>query len=479
MATETYIGLPSGAWFNPDNWSGGFVPANGDTAVINGPGPVANGDVEGVTLDVSGPNPDDNNGIVEPTFTGDLDSSDTVVIGGDDPALYLGDQAGVLTLGAFQAATILTGATMINGTIDVERGALLGFEGRQSSEYPAATTAAINGSIVIAGGTVDYGDYYNTTITGTGQITLLDGGTFATDSLTSSIAFTFGDASGSVLDLGGDSFITATIAGFGGQNDIHFDGVAVTANATMSFADDILTITENGFGVATLTFVGTYSSNNFVLTGGYPEQSYDITYNPCFAAGTRIAVRIGNVEVEHLHVGDTVLTASGELRAIVWTGRRAVDLRAHPDPALARPVVIRRGAFAPGIPARDLRVSPDHNIAFDDVLIPAKCLVNGLNVVVDFEALFVTYHHIELATHDLVLAEGLAAETYLDVGNRDALSPGADNPADFFSTVDLNWWRWEALGCRRLVLDGPELARARVLLGERVSVVAGAQQPNG
>jgi hypothetical protein len=30
----------------------------------------------------------------------------------------------------------------------------------------------------------------------------------------------------------------------------------------------------------------------------------------------------------------------------------------------------------------------------------------------------VTYHHIELAQHDIVLAEGLAAESFLDTGSR-------------------------------------------------------------
>ncbi len=51
------------------------------------------------------------------------------------------------------------------------------------------------------------------------------------------------------------------------------------------------------------------------------------------------------------------------------------------------------------------------------VLIPAKYLVNGLNIVqVPVDA--VEYHHIELAAHDVILAEGLPAESYLETGNR-------------------------------------------------------------
>lgn len=124
-------------------------------------------------------------------------------------------------------------------------------------------------------------------------------------------------------------------------------------------------------------------------------------------------------------------------------------------------MAIRRHDFGPGIPSRDLVVHPDHNIAFEDVLIPARCLLNGLNVVVDDHSTSVTCHHSELETHDLVLAKRLAAETYLDVGNRAALSPKATGLADFCSTVDHQWFLWEAFGYRRLVLVGRELDHAR------------------
>ena len=194
-------------------------------------------------------------------------------------------------------------------------------------------------------------------------------------------------------------------------------------------------------------------------------ESVFVTALPCFAAGTRIATPDGERAVELLRAGDRVRTASGDLRAIVWAGSRSVDILAHPEPGLVRPVAIKRGALGPGLPRRDLRVSPDHNIAFADVLIPAKCLVNGRNVVVEDGAAHVTYHHLELATHDLLLAEGLAAESFLDVGNRGELEPKADGVADFSSQVDWNWFRWEALGCRRVVLAGPELGDARDVLG--------------
>jgi hypothetical protein len=35
-----------------------------------------------------------------------------------------------------------------------------------------------------------------------------------------------------------------------------------------------------------------------------------------------------------------------------------------------------------------------------------------------------TYHHVELAAHDVILAEGLPCESYLDTGNRAAFAEG-------------------------------------------------------
>ena len=147
---------------------------------------------------------------------------------------------------------------------------------------------------------------------------------------------------------------------------------------------------------------------------------YDLA---CYAAGTRIATEAGEVPVETLRPGDVVRTVFGDVVPVLWVGRRHVDCARHPDPGSVWPVRVATGSFGPGLPRRDLFLSPDHAIFTDGVLIPVKHLVNGTTIArmpVDR----VTYHHVELYRHDVLFAEGLPAESYLDTGNRRIFAHG-------------------------------------------------------
>jgi hypothetical protein len=77
-------------------------------------------------------------------------------------------------------------------------------------------------------------------------------------------------------------------------------------------------------------------------------------------------------------------------------------------------VKISRFAIDGKAPHSDLYVSPAHAIYIDG-LIPASNLVNGVTIVADAkpEALSLTYLHIVLDTHEAILAEGLAVESFL------------------------------------------------------------------
>ena len=52
----------------------------------------------------------------------------------------------------------------------------------------------------------------------------------------------------------------------------------------------------------------------------------------------------------------------------------------------------------------------------DDVLIPVKYLINGVTIE-QVPVQEVTYYHVEVPHHAVLLAEGLPAESYLDTGD--------------------------------------------------------------
>nr|WP_283949598.1 Hint domain-containing protein [Limobrevibacterium gyesilva] len=184
----------------------------------------------------------------------------------------------------------------------------------------------------------------------------------------------------------------------------------------------------------------------------------------CYAAGTRILTARGEVPVEALRPGDTITGhLSGLPRRVRWVGHRVLEPHRHPRPHDVQPIRVCAGAFGPGLPRRDLRLSPDHALLVGDALIPVRYLVNGATVLQESVGR-VSYFHVELESidghvvHDVVLAEGLPAESYLDTGNRDAFANGGAairlHP-DFARRV------WTMHGCAPLHLQGPVVVAAR------------------
>ena len=193
----------------------------------------------------------------------------------------------------------------------------------------------------------------------------------------------------------------------------------------------------------------------------------------CFVAGTRIATPQGERAVEDLAVGDTLLTVDGTA-TIAWIGSRRLDLASHPRPDQVRPVRIAAGAFGSNLPARDLRVSPGHGLFVRDGhgerLIPAGYLVNGTTVTQESVA-SVEYLHIECDRHEILLAEGLPAESYLDCGNR---AEFANQPAPMILHPVFATLSHEAARAP-FVVAGPPLQAVRERLAAQASEMRTAQ----
>ena len=171
--------------------------------------------------------------------------------------------------------------------------------------------------------------------------------------------------------------------------------------------------TESGPGGATIFING----DDTLTVYGYDPEIDVVT---CFAEGTRIATMRGEVAVEDLRAGDLVVAAHGgaPLQPLIWVGHTRVNVARQRNRATAAPILIKAHALGDGVPFRDLRVSPEHAIFLDGRLVPARLLVDGVSIVQELWVREVTYYHVELAAHGLVVAEGAVTETYFDDGNR-------------------------------------------------------------
>ncbi len=134
----------------------------------------------------------------------------------------------------------------------------------------------------------------------------------------------------------------------------------------------------------------------------------------CYLHGTRICTPEGERRIEELKIGDPVVTLSGESKPIKWIGRQRFKKSSKCWPRDFEPIWISRFALDERTPYRYLYVSPNHAIYIDGVLIPAKYLVNGLNITqcAPEGADIIDYLHIELFAHDVIYAEGATAETF-------------------------------------------------------------------
>ena len=156
------------------------------------------------------------------------------------------------------------------------------------------------------------------------------------------------------------------------------------------------------------------------MAGPLNLQATDFVFssNPCYCRGTLIETVRGENRIEDLKIGDQVMTKSGWTRPIKWIGRRSYSGRLVMGRKDILPVCIKAGALSDKVPKRDLWLSPHHAMFLEGVLIEAKDLVNGASILQAEHVDEVEYFHIELETHDVIVAEGALSETFIDDDSR-------------------------------------------------------------
>jgi hypothetical protein len=479
MATTTWK-VTSGNWSIASSWNGG-VPGTADTALINdatvllitgtvqaalldlNPATALTFNLTNVlfnpaTTDMTGPVTLNANGSLKVTGSTDVGNGGTaaalvvniktsnanfspsftnagvmLLTGGSGSSLAINPasnanstfgNAGLLTVGSGGALNDdenninpVNGVFLNAGTLSfVGNGATVNTQGNFVDGVQNPGTIVVNG-----GGSLNprftFVDFLGT-LSGNGSVQLRDGTMFEQH----------GDAGGTVQFASDSGVIEvdeatpgavfgATPDGFGFTDVVRYTQPIASVRYSGSTSSGQLTVSFTGGGSQQLSFANIPSTD---FTHNAISVSDDEVIIACFAVGTRVLTDAGERAVERLRVGDRVATVlGGKLARVRWIGRRR--MRA---PGAASPLRVAAHAFGENQPRRDVLLSPDHAVSVDGLLVSVRHLANGMTVRRE-EVAEVTYFHVELDRHEVVVAEGLACESYLDTGNRGAFDAGA------------------------------------------------------
>jgi T5SS/PEP-CTERM-associated repeat protein len=351
--------------------------------------------------------------------SGTLLQATTVAIGGTDSAAGGSGQLTVENNGsaAFGTVTIWsTGTLMMSlgrvtaSSYDVKAGgAITGF----GSVIGAVDS---DGTIAAVGGTLSLSD----NVSGSGLLTVGDASTLDVEGVSQSSDVDFTAGTKEILGIGNHTNFLATVTDFKSGDTINIEDIGFQTGdvAHLAAGNDLQIMTSTGTVLDSLQLDQSDNFAGWTFNVSRDGSGLDVTGQPCYCPGTLIATERGDIPVELLAIGDRVLTSSGQFRAIKWIGKRIYDGRFIASRKEILPVCIMAGAIAANVPARDLWISPHHAMFLDGVLIEARDLINGMSIVQARHVERVEYFHIELDTHDVILAEGAWSETFLGDDSR-------------------------------------------------------------
>jgi autotransporter family porin len=328
----------------------------------------------------------------------------------------------------------MTGGLLVTDPITVETGGSISGYGTIDGDI------SNDGSITAASGTLALSD----ALSGSGTSTIDAGSELDVEDVGTGVSIGFAAAaSQETLSIGDIADFHATVSDFLAGDKIDLAGLKYQSSDHVDLlSDNKLQITDqSGVYDIQLDPSQDFASDYFHLAADSSGTGSDISEDtqPCYCPGTLITTDKGDVPVEALTIDDHVLTHAGELRPIKWIGRRSYGSRFVMGRKDILPVRIKAGALGrdasgESLPRRDLWISPHHAMYLEGVLIEAKDLLNGVSIVQTEQveadqACEVTYIHIELDSHDVILAEGAWSETFLDENNRGMFHNAGDYQA--------------------------------------------------
>lgn len=365
----------------------------------------------------------DGNDLIDINYTGDpdgdlIDNDDALLPGraGDDDDVRAGGGNDIVFAG--EGNDIVEGGTGNDGlTGQSGDDTLLGEEGNdflfgdfENNYFGVGGDDSLDGGAgndLVSGGSGD-----DTLEGGTGNDTLLGGRIL--DPL-------FGTSGGADSISGGDDrdFIGLVSAGDtvdGGDGGDDFDTLDLRGSANGGKGRITYTSDDREDGFVT------YFDEDGNETGTLEFTEIEKIIPICFTPGTQIATPQGERLIEDLKPGDKVITRDNGIQEICWAGSRGVrgsELDANPK---LKPVRIAKGALGNGLPAQDMRLSPNHRVLVandktalyfeeNEVLVAAKHLtaLEGIDIV---SPRWTTYIHVMFEQHEVILSDGSWTESF-------------------------------------------------------------------
>jgi len=255
---------------------------------------------------------------------------------------------------------------------------------------------------------------------------------------------------------------TSFISNFGSDDKLDFVGYDLST-IHVSYQQDILSVTD-GQGHHQSVTLYTHTNQPPVFEVGASSDGVFLTI-ACYGLGTLIETAQGETPVEALAIGDLVRTLSGALRPIKWIGTRSYAGRFIAMNRGILPICFKAASLGENSPRRDLLISPHHAMYIDGLLIEAKDLVNGVSIVQTSHVERVDYFHIELDSHDVIIAEGALSETFIDDESRAMFHNAMEYRALYPNEAPV-----ELLYCAPRINEGEALEAVRAKLEARFKV---------
>lgn len=204
-----------------------------------------------------------------------------------------------------------------------------------------------------------------------------------------------------------------TVASIGSSTPTTYDGAATPTNdsITVNIAGPVSRIE--------VSFTGG-DINRFHQTIGIGDVTFDIV---CFTSGSYVATPQGQKPVEDIRPGDVVITRDNGLQTVRWANSRTLNASELTANAHLKPVLIKKDTFGQGRPMQDMYVSPQHKMLVNDwrasllfaeqeILAPAKGLINGRNILRADRNDSVTYVHFLFDRHEVILVDDVWSESF-------------------------------------------------------------------